>query len=115
MAGGIDDSHVILGGLELPQGDVDSDTLLPGGLDLVHDPGELERALVGFVSLLLQLLQGPLLDATTHVNKVAGGGRLSSIDVADDDDVQVRLVVAHVSVFCLGKRVLNKVYRSGVD
>ena len=42
-----------LGGLELPQGDVDGDTTLSLGLELVEHPGVLERALAELGSLLL--------------------------------------------------------------
>ena len=45
MAGGVDEGHVVLGDLELPQGDDDGDATLALGLELVHDPGILEGAL----------------------------------------------------------------------
>jgi hypothetical protein len=35
--------NIVLGGLELPQGNVDGDTTLTLGLKLVKDPGVLER------------------------------------------------------------------------
>lgn len=39
----------------------------------------------------------PLVDTTALVDQVTGGGRLARVDVADDDDVDVRLVVlAHL-------------------
>ena len=47
MAGGVDDGDVVLGGLELPEGDIDGDTTLALGLQLVQHPGVLERALAG--------------------------------------------------------------------
>lgn len=45
---------------------------------------------------LLELLDGPLVDAPTFVDEVAGGGGLARIDVADDDDVDVGLLLSHV-------------------
>lgn len=44
VAGGIDDGDVVLGGLELPEGDVDGDAALPLCLQLVQHPGILEGA-----------------------------------------------------------------------
>jgi len=48
-----DDRDVVLGGLELPEGDIDGDTTLTLGLELVQNPGILEGALAklsGFLS-----------------------------------------------------------------
>ena len=45
VAGGVDDGDVVLGGLELPQGDVDGDATLALGLEFVEHPGILEGAL----------------------------------------------------------------------
>ena len=42
---GIDDGDVVVLGLELPQSDIDGDTTLTLGLQLVQDPGIFERAL----------------------------------------------------------------------
>lgn len=44
---------------------------------------------------LLELLDGPLVDAPTFVDEVAGGGGLARIDVADDNDVDVGLLLSH--------------------
>ena len=41
---GINDCDVVLGGLKLPQGNVDGDTTLSFSLQLVQHPGILERA-----------------------------------------------------------------------
>ena len=45
MSGSIDDGDVVLGSLELPECDINGDTTLTLGLQLVHDPGILEGAL----------------------------------------------------------------------
>ncbi len=45
MTRGINDGDVVLGSLELPEGDIDGDTTLTLGLELVEHPGVLERAL----------------------------------------------------------------------
>jgi len=42
MAGGVDDGDEVLGGLELPEGDIDGDTTLTLGLELVQHPRILE-------------------------------------------------------------------------
>jgi hypothetical protein len=52
VTGGIDDGDHVLGGLELPQGDIDSDTTLTLGLQLVEDPGVLEGTLAEFGGFL---------------------------------------------------------------
>lgn len=41
VTGGINDGNLILGGLELPQGNIDGDTTLTLGLELVKNPGVL--------------------------------------------------------------------------
>lgn len=45
--------------------------------------------------LLLKLLDGPLVDAPTFVDEVAGGGGLARVHVADDHNVDVGLLLAH--------------------
>lgn len=47
-------------------------------------------------SYLLELLDGTLVDTTAFVDEVTGGGRLAGIDVADNDDVDVSLVLLTV-------------------
>ena len=54
------------------------------GGNLQH-PGVLERGLAELGSLLLELLDDTLVDAAALVDQVSGGGRLSSVDVADKD------------------------------
>lgn len=44
----------------------------------------LERALAELGSLLLELLDGTLVDTTALVDEMAGGGRLAGVDVTDD-------------------------------
>lgn len=45
VTGGIDDGDLILGGLELPESDIDGDTTLTLGLELVKNPSVLEGTL----------------------------------------------------------------------
>jgi hypothetical protein len=52
VTGGIDDGDHVLGGLELPESDIDSDTTLTLGLQLVKDPGVLEGTLAEFGGFL---------------------------------------------------------------
>ncbi len=49
-----DDGHIVTGGLKLPQGDIDGDTALTLGLELVKNPSILEGALAKFGSFLLR-------------------------------------------------------------
>ena len=95
MSGGVDDGDVVLGGLELPESDVDGDTTLTLSLQFIQHPGVLERALAGLLGLLLELLDGPLVDTSTLVDQVPSGGRLAGVDVADDDNVNMSLFLAH--------------------
>lgn len=44
------------------------------------------------LTLLLELLDGTLVDTTALVDQVTSGGRLAGIDVADNDDVDVVLL-----------------------
>ena len=95
MSGSINDGHVVLGGLELPESDVDGDTSLTLGLQLVQHPGVLEGALAGLLGLLLELLDGPLVNASALVDQMTSGGRLAGVDVADDDNVDMSLFLSH--------------------
>ena len=96
MSGGVDDGHVVLGGLELPESDVDGDTTLTLGLQFVQHPGVLEGALAGLLGLLLELLDGPLVNSTALVDQMTSGGRLAGVDVTDDDNVDMSLFLTHV-------------------
>ena len=95
VTGGIDDGEVVLGSLELPEGDIDGDTTLTLGLQLVEHPGVLERALAHLLGLSLELLDGSLVDTTALVDQVASSGGLTGIDVTDHDQVDVSLLLTH--------------------
>ena len=77
--------------LELPQGNVDGDTTLALGLEVVKHPGVLEGGLAHLGGLLLVLLNGTLVDTTALVDQVTSGGGLAGIDVADDHEGNVNL------------------------
>ena len=98
MSGGVDDGDVVLGGLELPESDVDGDTTLTLGLQLVQHPGVLERALAGLLGLLLELLDGPLVDTSALVDQMASGGGLAGVDVSDDNDVNMSFFLPHFKI-----------------
>ena len=57
----------------------------------------LERALAELGSLLLELLNGTLVDTTALVDKVTSGRRLAGVDVADNDDVDMSLFLTVMS------------------
>ena len=54
--------------------------------------GHVFSYLLGF---LLELLNGSLVDAAAFVDQVTGRGRFAGVDVPDDDDVDVKLFLAH--------------------
>ena len=92
VTGSVNDGDIVLGSLELPESNVDGDTTLTLGLELVKDPGVLEGTLAELSGFLLKLFYCPFINATTLVDEVTGGSRLSGVDVADDDDVDVSLI-----------------------
>ena len=97
-------SDHVLGSLELPEGDIDGDTTLTLGLQLVQDPGYgksqslgcstpadskgqltvFEGTLAELSGFLFELFDGTFVDATALVDQVPGSSRLSGIDVSDD-------------------------------
>jgi hypothetical protein len=90
---GINDGDHVLRSLELPESDINGDTTLTLGLKLVKNPSILEGTLAELSSLLLELLNGTLVDTTALVDQVTSGGRLARVDVADDDQVDVSLLL----------------------
>ena len=67
MSWGIDDGEHVLLGFELPEGDIDGDSTLTLGLELVENPCVFERSLSHFVGFLLELLDGSLIDTSAFV------------------------------------------------
>jgi hypothetical protein len=96
MAGGVDDGDVVLGGFELPESDIDGDTTLTFGLQLVQDPSILEGTLAHLLGFLFELLDGTLVDTAALVDQVTGGGGFTGFDVTDDDNVDMSLFLSHV-------------------
>jgi len=94
----VDDGDLVLVGLELPEGDIDGDTSLSLGLQLVQNPSVLEGAFAHLGGFLLELLDSSLVDTTAFVDQMTGGGRFTGIDVSDDDDIDMSLCLSHV--FC---------------
>merc|ERR1719427_450417 len=92
---GINDGDIVLGGLELPESNVDGDSSLTLGLQFVKNPCVLERSLSRFLRLLLELLDGSLVDTSALVDQVTSGGGLARVDVADNDNVNVSLFLSH--------------------
>ena len=82
---GVNDSHVVLGHLELPESDVNSDSTLTLGLQLVEHPGLLEGALAHLLSFLFKLLDGSLVD------EMAGGGGLARDHMTNHHNVDMGL------------------------
>jgi len=59
-----DDSDIVLGSLELPESNVDSDTTLTLSLQFVQNPGILEGSLSELSGFLLEFLDRTLVDTT---------------------------------------------------
>jgi len=100
MSGGIDDGNVVLWSLELPESDINGDTTLTLSLELVQNPGVLEGTLAHLSGFLLELFNGTLVDTTALVDQVAGGSGLATVDVSDDNDVDMSLFFTHCEWIC---------------
>lgn len=94
MSWSVNDGDVVLGGLELPESNVDGDTTLTLSLQFVQNPSVLERTFTHFLGFLLELLDSTLVDTATFVDQMAGGGGLARVDVTDDDNVNMNLFLA---------------------
>ena len=70
-------------------------TSLTLGLQLVKNPGVLEGSLAGLRGLLLELLDGSLVDTSALVDQVTSGGGLARVDVSNDNNVDMSLFLAH--------------------
>mmetsp|Transcript_118178 Transcript_118178/g.164630 ORF Transcript_118178/g.164630 Transcript_118178/m.164630 type:complete len:360 (-) Transcript_118178:36-1115(-) len=82
--------------LEFPESDINGDTTLTFGLELVKNPSVLESTLTHLVGFLLELGDGSLIDTTTLVDQVTGGGGFAGIDVTDNDEIKLSLLFTHV-------------------
>jgi len=98
MAWGVDDGDFVHVGLEFPEGNIDGDTTFSFSLQLVEDPSVFERTFSHFGGFFLEFFDGSLVDTTTFVDQMTGGGRFTGIDVTDDDDIDMSLCFSHV--FC---------------
>ena len=77
VSGGINDGERVLRRLELPEGDIDGDTTLTLGLEVIKNPGVFEGSLSEFGGFLLEFLDGTLIDTSTFVDHMSSGGGLS--------------------------------------
>jgi len=98
MAWGVDDGDFVHVGLEFPEGDIDGDTTFSFSLQLVEDPSVFERTFSHFGGFFLEFFDGSLVDTTTFVDQMTGGGGFTGIDVTDDNDVDMSLCFSHFSV-----------------
>ena len=95
MSGGINDGDIVLGSLELPESNINGDTSLTLSLQLVQHPGILEGSLARLGRLLLELLNGSLVNTSALVDQVTSGGGLARVDVSNDNNVDMSLFLAH--------------------
>mgnify|MGYP007000333473 CR=1 len=107
MSGSINHSEEMTLGLEFPQGNIDGDTSLTLGFELVQNPSVLERTLTGLGGLLLVLSDNSLVDTSTLVDQVSGGRGFTGVDVSDNDKGNVRFLVAWHCYLC---KDLNEKY-----
>ena len=105
MSRGINDGDIVLGSLELPESNINGDTSLTLSLQLVQDPGVLEGSLARLRRLLLELLDGSLVNSSALVDQMTSGGGLAGVDVADDDNVDVGLFLSHGALCVLGDNI----------
>ena len=54
-----------------------------------------------FLGFLLELFDGTFVDTSALVDQVTGGGRLARVDVANNDDVDVSLLLTHLELSSL--------------
>merc|ERR1719322_2209324 len=95
MSRSINDGHIVLGGLKLPQSNVNGDTSLTLGLQFVKNPGVLEGSLARLGGFLLELLNSSLVNTSALVDQVTSGGGLAGVDVSNDDNIDVSLFLTH--------------------
>jgi len=95
VAWGINDGEDSLGGLELPEGNIDGDTTLTLGLELVQNPGVLEGGLTHLLGLFLELSDSTIINTTALVDQVTSGGGLAGVDVTNDDEIKTILLFSH--------------------
>merc|ERR1719203_658706 len=104
MSGSVDDGDVVLRGFELPESNIDSLSKFTLGVQFVQNPRVLEGAFAHLLSLLLNVLDGSLVDTTALVDQVSGGGGLTGVHVANNHNVDVDLFLSH---FCWLKLLLK--------
>jgi hypothetical protein len=102
MTWGVDDGDHVARSLEFPESDIDGNTTLALGLELVENPGIFEGTLAQLGSFLLELLDGTFVNATALVDQVAGSSGLARVDVSDDDNVDMSLLFTHVDGWLKG-------------
>jgi len=98
---GVDDGDFVVVGLEFPESDIDGDTSFSFSLQLVQNPSVFERTFTHFGGFFLEFFDGSLVDTTTFVDEVTGGGGFTGVDVSDDDDVDMSFCFSHVEKKCL--------------
>jgi len=91
VAWSVDDGEEVLLGLELPEGDIDGDSSFSLGLKLIEYPSVFEGGFTDLFSFFLVFLESSLFDTTALVDHVTGRGRFTSIDVTDDDEIDMFL------------------------
>jgi len=95
VTGGIDNGEVVFLGGEFPQSNINGDTTLTLGFQVIKNPSVLERGLAHLGSLLLELLDSSLIDTSALVDQVTSGGGFSGINVTDNNQRDMDLFLGH--------------------
>jgi len=98
MAGGVDDGVVIFIGHELIEGDVDGKATFAFFFQAIEGPGEFEGAFADLFGLLFELFEFPFIKGPGDIEDVAHHGRFAMVDVANDNQVQVRFFRRHCRI-----------------
>ena len=96
---GVNYDERILVIVELTESDINGDTTLAFSLQLVENPSALQKSLAGLGGLLLELLNGFLIDTIALLDQVRGGGIFARVKLIDDNEIYLK--------FFLGNRVLR--------
>jgi hypothetical protein len=95
VARSINDGKVVLWGLKLSQGDIDGNSTFSFALEFIQNEGKFERCLAKSLSFGFQLFNGSLIDASALEDQVTSGSTFTSVNMTNDNDIDVSFVFAH--------------------
>merc|ERR1719229_376272 len=95
MAGSVNDGDVILSSFEFPQCNINSDTSFSFSFQLVQHPRIFEGSFSHLLGFFLKFLDSTFVDATAFVDHMTSGCGFTGVDMANDDDVNMDLLLSH--------------------